>query len=655
MVSVNDTGTANRVALARALDQLCELLAWQAEQRLNPAQGDARPAAPPPPPALLKLAQRLEISPFEQQTLLLCAATELDERVAPLCARAQGESSRPYATYALALSLFAEPRWDALSPERPLRYWQLLEVNQPPDRALTASPLRADERIVSYLQGFNYLDDRLRPFVTRAEVALATYALPPSQQEKVDAAVAFLRATSPDRPLPLVQLVGIDEEGKQLVSQHVATELGLQLYRLPARILPVKSTDLDFFQRLWQRECRLMPLALFLDAHEVDFETHEETTADRALQFLDRADGVFILSTRDVWDKLSRETLSLDIAKPETAEQAAAWRRLLTIDDERFIGQLAAQYNLGIPAIHQIAELTLGNSATSREPEDVRARLWGACQVHTRPRLDVLAQRITPKATWTDIILPEQELALLRQVADQVQHRAVVYDHWGFRQRFSRGLGMTVLFSGESGTGKTMAAEILANHLELNLYRIDLSGVVSKYIGETEKNLRKLFDAAEDGGAILLFDEGDALFGKRSTVKDSHDRYANIEVSYLLQRVESFHGLAILTTNLREGFDEAFVRRLRFVVEFPFPNASQREAIWRRIFPAGTPLSELDYERLGQFKMTGGSIYNVALNAAFTAAGADEPVSMPHILNSARVEFTKWGRLVNEPDFQWDG
>ena len=217
----------------------------------------------------------------------------------------------------------------------------------------------------------------------------------------------------------------------------------------------------------------------------------------------------------------------------------------------------------------------------------------------------------------------------------------------------NRGLGINALFAGESGTGKTMAAEVIANFLRLNLYRIDLSAVVSKYIGETEKNLRRLFDAAEDGGAILFFDEADALFGKRSEVKDSHDRYANIEINYLLQRMEGYRGLAILATNMKTALDTAFMRRLRFIVNFPFPGPIERKRMWQKIFPPEAPKDELDYDRLARLNLNGGSIHNVALNAAFLAAHAGTSVTMPLILAAARAEFRKLERPINEAEFRW--
>jgi SpoVK/Ycf46/Vps4 family AAA+-type ATPase len=258
-------------------------------------------------------------------------------------------------------------------------------------------------------------------------------------------------------------------------------------------------------------------------------------------------------------------------------------------------------------------------------------------------------------------VLPKMEMDLLKQIGAQVRQRNMVYVEWGFARKMNRGFSISALFAGDSGTGKTMAAEVIANELRLNLYRIDLSAVVNKYIGETEKNLRRLFDAAEDGGAILLFDEADALFGKRSEVKDSHDRYANVEINYLLQRIESYRGLAILATNMKSALDTAFLRRLRFIVTFPFPGVADRRRLWEKVFLqddlthglAAPPLDRLDYDRLARLNLAGGHIHNVALNAAFMAAHAGTKVNMPLILEAARAEFLKLDRPLNEADFRW--
>jgi SpoVK/Ycf46/Vps4 family AAA+-type ATPase len=291
---------------------------------------------------------------------------------------------------------------------------------------------------------------------------------------------------------------------------------------------------------------------------------------------------------------------------------------------------LATQFDLSAANIRAAA-------AQAASPED----LWDSCRSQARPRLDDLAQRIETRAGWSELVLPTPQMATLREISAHVRRRAQVYETWGFAEKCMRGLGISALFAGASGTGKTLAAEVLANELRLDLYKIDLSHVVSKYIGETEKNLRRVFDAAEEGGAILLFDEADALFGKRSEVKDSRDRYANIEVSYLLQRMEAYRGLAILTTNMKDAIDPAFLRRIRFLVQFPFPDMAERIEIWRRMFPERTPVDGLDVSRLAKLHVAGGNIRNIALNAAFLAADSGEPVRMSHVLRAARTEYAK--------------
>jgi SpoVK/Ycf46/Vps4 family AAA+-type ATPase len=279
------------------------------------------------------------------------------------------------------------------------------------------------------------------------------------------------------------------------------------------------------------------------------------------------------------------------------------------------------------------------------------ADLWEAARAQGGRGVEELAQRIVPVHVWDDIVLPRAIGEQIRELADQVAQRARVYEEWGFGRRLSRGRGISVLFAGPSGTGKTLAAEILANHLALDLYRVDLAGVVSKYIGETEKNLKRVFDAAERSGAILFFDEADALFGKRTEVRDSHDRYANIEVDYLLQRMEDYRGLAILATNRKPSLDRAFLRRLRFVVDFPFPNLDGRRRIWRRAFPPEARLEAVDWELLARLEISGGHIRNISLNAAFLAASEGTAISMRHVIRAAGREYAKIDKLVAAGEF----
>jgi hypothetical protein len=594
-----------------------------------------------PPPALVILSQRLGLSRFEQEVLLLCAAMELDTGIAGLCARAQGDQNRPYPTFALVL--FDGAAWDVLSPERPLRYWHLLEINQSGSQPLTVSPLRADERIASFIKGLNYLDDRLAPLLIPLSSAGGEVELPLSQQATVNVIVNQLKVSGSQK-VPVVQLLGPDTASKQMVAWHVAAALGLNMYRMPAELLPSQASELEILARLWERESVLMPISLYLDAHDAD-----GIVSGLVSRSLARSSSVIFLDTRDTWPGLDQAAV-FEITKPTPAEQASAWAAALGSEARESPVLLAGQFNLNFSTIQQITRKVL---AENDEGHNLHDRLWNACLVSTRPRLDVLAQRLDPKATRKDLVLPPGDMEeLLNQIANQVKNRSKVYDQGGFRFKMSRGFGVSVLFAGESGTGKTMAAEVMANELKLNLYRIDLSQVVSKYIGETEKNLQRLFDAAEDGGVILFFDEADSLFGKRSEVKDSRDRYANIEISYLLQRMESFGGLAILATNMKSALDQAFLRRLRFIVDFPHPRSEERKKIWEKVFPLETKTDGLDYDRLARLNLTGGGIHNAALNAAFLAAAKGIPVTMQIVLDAAKTEFRKQGQHIIEADFR---
>ncbi len=348
-----------------------------------------------------------------------------------------------------------------------------------------------------------------------------------------------------------------------------------------------------------------------------------------------------------------RPLVSFDIHPPTAAEQHQIWQRVLgpnAVQPNGHVERLVSQFNLSAQHIQSAHRHAQGQKQKAESPEALFATLWQSCCLQSRPRLEDLAQRLTPAAGWNDLVLPEAHDQTLRTLAAHVRQRAKVYQQWGFAAKSHRGLGISALFAGPSGTGKTTAAEVLAQDLRLDLYRIDLSSVVSKYIGETEKNLRRIFDAAEAGGVILLLDEADALFSKRSEVKDSHDRYANMEVSYLLQRIEAYQGLAILTTNLKTAIDSAFLRRIRFVVQFAFPDATQRTEIWRRVFLTDTPTQDLDFKKLAKLSVTGGNIRNIALNAAFMAADANQPVTMTHLFQAAQSEYVKLERPLTDAE-----
>jgi hypothetical protein len=489
----------------------------------------------------------------------------------------------------------------------------------------------------------------LGPLLTPVEVPGAGLALPDSQKAAVDLIVRQLQQTPAGQQLPVIQLLGSDAASKQLVAAHAAVALGVRIHRLHATLIPQQPADLETLVRLWHRESLLLPVGLYLDALGSELDAPAAGQSSPVNRLLGRSPGLVFLDTREIWPGLPRASVTADISKPTPAEQESAWKAALGASAGETPARLAGQFNLGAAAIGRIAAQALALKGDG----PLEDRVWDLCLENTRPRLDMLAQRLEPKATWDDIVLPAEASTLLHQIAAQVAQRSRVYQSWGFGDKMSRGMGISALFAGDPGTGKTMAAEVIANQLRLNLYRIDLSAVVSKYIGETEKNLRRLFDAAEDGGAILFFDEADALFGKRTEVKDSHDRYANIEINYLLQRMEAYRGLAILATNMKSSLDPAFLRRLRFVVNFPFPAAVERKAIWRKVFPPRTPTSGLDFDRLAQLNLTGGNIHSIALNAAFAAAATPEGSVTPAlVVEAARTELKKQGRLVNELDFR---
>jgi len=604
-----------------------------------------------PPPALLLLAERFGLSAFERDTLLLCAAAEFDPSLASTFALAQGSQARQWPTFGLALSLLDDPAWEAVAAHRPLRYVRLLEISQPGGTPLTSSALRADERIVNFLKGLNALDDRLATLLDPVPEGAAE-ALADSQRSVVEATLRRLRDAMPESALPVVQLIGGDADSRLAVASQVCAELNRRLYRIGAEGLPTQISDVETMARLWQRETFLLPIALYIATESLDALPPESQAALR--RFLSRGVGLVFLGAREVPVELVVTNFAVEVKRPTAAEQFALWTQALResvaeTEVSQAAAALAGQFDLSRGDIRAVAARELETTGGKGSLGD---RLWGDCRDLTRPRLDALAQRLEPKATWDDLVLPEEQMALMRRIAGQVRSRHQVYDRWGFSRRMNRGFGISALFAGESGTGKTMAAEVLANDLRLNLYRIDLSAVVSKYIGETEKNLRKLFEAAEQGGAILFFDEADALFGKRSEVKDSHDRYANIEINYLLQRMESFSGLAILATNMKSALDPAFLRRLRFVVNMPVPAVKDRKLIWEKSLPAETPRKDLDFDRLARLNLSGGNIHSIALNAAFAAAQNGQTVTMSILLTAARAEMRKLEKPVSEAEFR---
>ncbi|MEI8211044.1 MAG: ATP-binding protein [Planctomycetota bacterium] len=591
--------------------------------------------------ALEILQHRFDLSPFETESLFLACAVEFDLELAELCSQAKGSSSC-HPTPALCFQLFSDPAWDLLSPQRPLKHFLLIDFVGETGKPQLQSRMVADPRVVSFLRGLNDPDERLRWVLTpeRSEIRAR---LSSSQAGRID---TFLSRSSDDMNTEhVIQIFGASPSIRRAGAERLAAANQTLLKTLCCDSLPTSLDELDLLSRLWNRECRLMPVSLMVEwSSECDRAQHH-----RLENFIRRLDGLTIVSASEPVRRLGGTTIEMHYPTPE--EQKECWlENLAASNAESIAHRNAAQFDLEIAEIDQVGRRLVKDSGPEMQLAEAS---WDACRMLARPDLEDLAQRITCKSKWHDFVLPAEPMEMLRQLVNQVRYRSVVLDQWGFRDKHNRGFGVTALFCGESGTGKTMAAEVIANDLRLDLFRIDLSSVVNKYIGETEKNLRKLFDAAERGGAILFFDEADALFGKRSEVKDSHDRYANIEVNYLLQRLETFRGLVILATNNKSHLDSAFVRRLRFIIDFPYPETAERREIWRHVFPESAPQWNVDAGMLAKLNIAGGNIHNIALNAAFAAAAEGDSVGMRHMLEAARYELIKSQKPLSVPGITW--
>lgn len=596
------------------------------------------PAGIPDPSAegpLAALATAFSLTPFERSVLALLAGVELEPAVSRAVAAFHQDPTRTTATVATALATLPDPHWSAFSNLAPLRRWRLIATDAGP---LTHAAIRLDERVLLFLLRLPSEDERLRGIVRPGPPA------GPLSHRDREAARDVARLLGPGGRVLARFESGHHPSAARRVAVAAAGELGLGLAIAHAADLPSEPAEREALARLWERECVLGRRLLLLETHDAD-----PALTARAAAFLDLLEAPAALSGPLPQSLAAHRAVPVELHPPDAEERRGIWTVALGPAAEGLesgIEAVAGQFAFSAAEIHE-AVSRFGAGSPDLPAND---RLWKACRTTARERLEPLAQRLESRSRWDDLVLPDVERAVLREIALHVRHRRQVLDRWGFAARGSRGLGLTALFAGPSGTGKTLAAEVLAQELDLDLHRIDLSSIVSKYIGETEKNLARVFDAADAGGALLLFDEADALFGRRSEVKDSHDRYANIEVGFLLQRMESYRGLAILTTNQRSALDPAFVRRLRFIITFPFPDPVQRAEIWRRAFPAATPTDRLDPVRLAQLNVSGGHIRNIALHAAFLAAEAGEPVRMTHLATAAEGECAKLERLPTEAE-----
>ncbi len=622
------------------------------------------------PPAIEILAHLFHLDDFDREVLLLCLAPELDPAFDRLYAYIQDDAARKFPTPHLAIELFGRRFFETVSnawsqglkhfrPDAALFRSKLIRSEAAGGVTRGGESLRIEGRIFDYLMGLNRLDEQAALLLRPLE---GTSLISSGDEEIASRLEQLLRSWNGRGRMPAINFFGVKGAALREIAASVCRQLGIGLFDLELARLPATARERQDLFCLLERDAVLLPSAYFIDTTEID--TKERATAGSAAELVQDLRSLLFVASREPW-RSEREMLCIEVPKLQSGAQRDRWRTVLAEEFgiqehagtgdtfEKFLDSLVEQYDLSLAEIQRVADSAQG-AALLRNPaaaavttEDV----WNAARMQSSNHLDGLAQRIASGYTFDELVLPDDTLQQLRDIAAQVSHRSHVYERWGFGARLGRGKGIAALFAGPSGTGKTMAAEVIANYLKLDLYRVDLSRVVSKYIGETEKNLRQVFDAAEQSGAILFFDEADALFGKRSEVRDSHDRYANIEINYLLQRMEDYRGLAILATNMKSLLDQAFLRRLRFLVDFPFPSAAQRKRIWRGAFPPAAETENLDYEFLGRLEITGGNIKNIALNAAFLAAAAGAPISMQHLLMAARREYSKIDKLVVEFEF----
>jgi AAA+ superfamily predicted ATPase len=622
----------------------------RARERATAADGTA--------PRLVALADRFDLERRHVDALLVALAPELDRKYETVYGYLRDDVTERRPTVDLALRTLYRSASDRLAGRSlfagrsPLRRYRLVRLGDDRGRPLLSRHVTVDERVVAFLLGSDEVDEELAGVaeVATPRASLSSLAVGDDRRDRL-AALVDTGGREPEPGPPMAYLHGPHGVGKRAAVEALCAAVGTPVLRADARAVVERDAG-ELLARLI-REAHLQGAALSVE-HLVPLPDGSSVGLDDVVRELDSFAGRVFLSGTDALPTRTQlrvsdhEFGSVRLPRPSYERRRALWEAVDSLPGDADAAELAATFRLTggqIADAVETAERLANGDGLSAES------IYRGCRAQSTGTLDALARRIEPGYTWADIVLPADELAHLREVAARVRHQGTVYSDWGFADRFSLGNGLTVLFSGPSGTGKTMAAEIVAGDAGLDLYRIDLASVVSKYVGETEKNLGTLFDEAEDSSAILLFDEADALFGKRSEVGDAHDRYANIEVDYLLQRVEEHGGTVVLTTNFEGNIDDAFRRRIHLGVEFPRPDRDSREAIWRKVFPEETPVDGLDVEFLSSLELTGGNVKNVALTAAFLAADDDASVGMEHVVRAARREFQKTGRLIDPEEF----
>jgi hypothetical protein len=610
---------------------------------------------------LPRLGRLFGLSPLELRAIVVCLAPELQRKYHRLYAHLQDDPARRRPTVNLVLELLCETeadRWRAravFSASAPLLRARLLE------EAGGARSLRLDPRALEYVLGSPGVDPALAGrAVLHAPHAAGTAPVDAALRDGVRNLVErrLLAADADGRKL-VVHLQGSDAASRRDLALHVTASIAMALLEVDLEALPAGEADAEELLRHAFREALLQQAAVHLEHADVLFEDRSRALVRALAVAIGEYGWLTFLGGDAPWPAddafAAHRFVAVPIPAADVHARAAAWERRLagrTARASEWAAHLAARYRLHPGRIDPAVELAENRRLLAGgDPSLTLSDLATACRQQAAHRLGSLAVKIEPARGWDEIVLPDDRMDHLRELCAQVRHRERVFGDWRFGGRSARGLGVSALFSGPPGTGKTLAAEVVAADLELDLYRVDLSGVVSKYIGETEKNLDRVFVEAETGNAILFFDEADAMFGKRTKVSDAHDRYANLEVSYLLQRMEEHDGVVIMASNLRENIDEAFTRRLRFVVEFPFPDEAGRRRIWETHFPAQAPVApDVDCARLArELPVAGGSIRNIVLNAAFLAAADGGTIRPAHIAHGARREYEKMGKLWSAP------
>ena len=638
----------------------------------EPSPGKARVAT-----RLAWLAEAFGLSVFDVDLILLALAPELDLRYERLYAYLQDDVTRKRPTIDLGLNLLCPSaeaklaRRTHFASDAPLIRHDLLHLIPDPNHVqppLLAYYLRLDEQIVRFLLGHESLDPRVVPFCQAIEPTIKVDDMPVGAEMRQALSRLVIQARDARQPLRFY-FCGPRGVGKRHMAEVLAGQVGAPLITVDLARALAADMDFDRILKLLFREAWFQDAILYLDGLDALRGDGRAPQYQRLTTTLSADMGIAILAGEQPWrpspvpaGHAPAGVIVVSFPLPSFTDRQACWRVNLAASgitlDAHELETLAGRFRLtpgqiadAVATAHhhalwntvaQAPDQALSPSSAQPTVSDLIAAARAQCG-HD---LATLAQKIEPLYTWTDIVLPGDALAQLREICQRVVYGHRVLHEWGFGRKLSLGKGINALFAGPSGTGKTMAAEIVANELQLDLYKIDLSSVVSKYIGETEKNLDRIFAAAENANAILFFDEADALFGKRSEVRDSHDRYANIEISYLLQKMEEYEGITIMATNLRQNLDESFVRRLAFTIHFPFPDEMDRGHIWAGIWPAETPVAgDMDLNFLArQFKLSGGNIKNIALAAAFLAAENGGPVTMAHIIQATRREYQKFGK-----------